>query len=146
MSTEFISTLTSRGTVLTTELDSLADAAYSGVGSELENATNKDRFGIAEVGVTFGSAPTDYSVLDLYMVTALDGTNYPDGSASLRPSQEKWVGSFQLRAVTTAQRVQCAPFEMLGCKSKFILRNGSGQALPASGTTVNLYTFNREIG
>lgn len=144
MSTEKVSVLADRGDVLTTELDALANGSFSAVGTELANQTNKDRFAVAELEVDFVSAPTDFSTCDLYAVTALDGTNYPDGGGATRPSQEQFVASFQLLATTSAQRLHSAPFELLGGKTKFILKNNSGQAFPASGSTVRLYTFNRE--
>ena len=98
---------------------------------------------VAELTATFASNPTDFSTCDLYAVTALDGSNYPDGGGATRPSQEQFVASFQMLATTSAQRLHTAPFELLGGKTKFILKNNSGQPFPSSGSEVKLYTFNR---
>lgn len=131
--------------VLNDELNSLANGSYSAQGDLLDNTSNADRYARAELSVTFGTAPTAGSICDLYMVVSLDGTNYPDGGGSATPSGMVKVGSFQLNAVTTAQRVHTAPFLLGGpYKHKFILRNRSGQAFPASASTVTITSFNRQ--
>lgn len=145
MSTELQSTLTSRGSILTTELDALANGSRTAASSALANGTNKDRFGVAELTVDFVSAPTDYATCDLYGIPAYDGTNYADGSNSVRPSEEHYLASFQMLATASPQRLMTRPFELISCNMKFILVNKSGQAFPASGSIVKLYTFNREI-
>lgn len=142
MPTEKWTTPDSRGNVLTTELNSLSDAAFTALGSEINNATNKDRFGIAELLVTFGSAPTAESVCDLYCVPAYDGTNY--GTVA-QLNTYYYVGSFVLDNVTTAQIVTTGPFQLPPFKVKFQLHNKAGQAFPASGSTVSLRTFNRDV-
>lgn len=147
MPTELWTGLTSRGTVLGSELDALGNAAYSAAGSTVvDNATNLDRFGLAELTVTFGSAPTADAPVHLYAVYAPDGTNYADGGGSVRPADlSLYLGTFQVRAVTTAQRIQTPRFELKPAKLKVVAYNGSGQAFPASGSVVTLYTFNRSI-
>ena len=82
MATEKFSTYTSRSTVLTTQLNSLSNGSYSAAGSELNNASNLDRFAVAELSVTFGSSPTADSTIDLYCLSTPDGTNYEDGDGS----------------------------------------------------------------
>ena len=53
MATEKQSTLTDRGSVLTTQLNSLANAAYCALGSvEHDNSANLDVWAIAELNVT----------------------------------------------------------------------------------------------
>lgn len=143
MATEKISTATDRGTVLTTELNSLANGSFSASGTILDNATNRDRKAIAELNVTFPSAPTDESVVDLYMVIARDGTNYSDGGTSRDPGAERYVGSFTVQNTTSAQRLHTREFDLPPFKVAFIARNGSGQAFPTTGSTVSVSTFNR---
>lgn len=145
MATEKWTAGTSRGNVLTTELNALANAAYSAVGSVLDNSTNLDRFGIAELAATWATNPTDKAVLDLFAIPAVDATNYADGGATVRPSNFLYLGSFQVRAVTTAQRIATGVFNLPPFKVKFVLLNSSGFALPASGSVVSLWTFNRSV-
>lgn len=146
MATENWSASTSRGNLLTTQLNALANGSYSAVGTELDNATNKDRFAVAVLTCTWGSAPTLNATVELYAVCAVDGTNYEDGSASLRYPYDAFCGVFQCYNNTSAQILVTRPFELRPFKTKFAVYNGSGQNMPASGTTVGIYTFNRTIG
>jgi hypothetical protein len=143
MATEKWSAATARANQLTTELNALADGSYSAAGTALDNATNRDRFGLAELTATFASAPTADAPLHLYAVVAPDGTNYCDGGGSVRPPDAVYLGTFQARAVTTAQRMVTRRFELPPTLMKFVLYNGCGQAFPATGSVVNLYTFNK---
>lgn len=146
MPTETWSAFTNRSTLLSTELNSLADGSYSAAGSALDNGANKDRFAMAQLDVTFASNPTVDTTCDLFAVPAPDGTNYGDGGGSVKPSAAYYCGSFPLRAVTTAQKIMTQLFELPPCKVKFVLlNNGTGRAFPGSGSTVTIYTCNRTI-
>lgn len=145
MATEKWDGFTSRGTVLTTELNSLASASRSAAGTEINNATNKDVFGKLELSVTFGTAPSAGGYVEIYAVTAPDGTNYEDGSNTVDPGVHKLVDRIPVRSVTTAQRLNGRMIPLEPAKTKFLLLNGSGQAFPASGSTLTLYTTNRTV-
>lgn len=145
MSTEKFSAMTAQAAALTTQLDSLADGAASAVGGAYDNGTDLNRFAVAELAVTFGTSPTANALIDLYMTPAPDGTNYSDGSADATPPAAEYVGSFQVNASTSAQKLTTGRFELLPCKVKFFAVNRTGQAFPASGSTVTIYTFNRTI-
>lgn len=142
MPTEKLSAVTARTNLLTTHLNALADGSYSGLGVELDNNSNGDRFAMADLTVDFVSAPTDRAQIELYCVPSLDGTNYPDVT---EPSSAHWVASFTVDNTTAAQRLATARFELPPCKCKFLVRNRSGQAFPATGSIVNVYTFNRTL-
>ena len=145
MATEKWAAYTSRGNVLSTELNSLASAGRSAAGTEVDNGANLDMFGVLELSVTFGTAPVAGGHVEIYMVTAPDGTNYEDGSNSVDPGTHKLIDRLPVRAVTTAQRLTGRMIPLLPEKTKFLLINGSGQALPASGSTLTLYTTNRTV-
>lgn len=146
MATEKMAALTSRGTVLTTELNALANNAYSALGTEIDNGTNLDRFGMCVAFLPTGTAPTVDTTLDLFLVPAADGTNYADGGGAVKPAAAMFVGSFQLRAVATDQRISTPLFPLPPCKFKFSLfNNATGQALDATLNTVTLFTTNRTI-
>lgn len=143
MATEKYTALTDRGTLLTTQLDSLADGSTSAVGTALDNATNKDRWAVAILSVTFGTNPTALSVCELYGTIAADGTNYEQTTP---PPETARLGTFQLKATTGAQVVASNPFRLRGpFPMKLQLKNRSGQAFPGSGSTVRIETFNREV-
>jgi hypothetical protein len=145
MATEKWAAYTSRGNVLSTELNALTNAGRSAAGVEIDNGANLDVYGVLELQVTFGTAPSDGGYVEIYMVTAPDGTNYEDGSNSVDPGAHKLIDRIPVRAVTTAQRLTGRMIPLLPEKTKFLLYNGSGQAFPASGSTLTLYTTNRTV-
>lgn len=139
------SSWTSRSTVLTTELNSLADASRTNAGTEVDNSTNLDQYGKLELSVTFGTNPSAGAYVEIHMVTAPGGTNYEDGSSSVDPGLHTVVCSIPVRATTSAQRLMSPMFTMQPAKTKFILLNKTGQSFPSSGSTLTLYTDNDEI-
>ena len=146
MATEKQSTLTARGTVLDTQLNALANATYCALGSvEHDNSDNLDLWAIAELYVTYGTNPTVNTPVHLFGIKAPDGTNYQDGTASLRPPDDSFLGTFQLYNNTSAQRLYTRPFRLLPVKYKFMVYNLAGQAMGATGNTVKLFTYNRTI-
>lgn len=149
MADEKFGAATDRSTVLTTELDSLADGAYSAPGPVLDNSANKDVWAIAELVVDFVSGPVLGSVVQLYAVISRDGTNYEQGGATaggIAPPETALVATFQLDDTTAAQRVMSNLFKLRGpFKHKFIARDRSGQSFPASGSTISVSTFPRNI-
>lgn len=145
MATEKWAAYTSRGNVLSTELNALASAGRSAAGTEVDNGANLDMFGVLELAVTFDTAPAAGGYVETYMVTAPDGTNYEDGSNTVDPGTHKLIDRIPVRAVTTAQRLTGRMIPLLPEKTKFLLYNGSGQAFPASGSTLTLYTTNRTV-
>lgn len=140
--------MVSEGTVLTTELNSLAAGSRTGVGTEFDNTPgtgNNATFGIFELLVDFASAPAANGYFAIYKVEALDGTTYPDGSSSVDPGPQSWVVNIPVRPDAAAQRVNSLPFELLGVKQKYQAVNRTNQACPASGTVVELFTWRDEV-
>ena len=144
MPTEKFSAYTDRGDVLTTQLNALANGSYSAAGAAYNNSSNRDRHAVAELVVTFGSNATNLSTCSLYLVSSPDGTNYEDGGGATAPSPSNFLAQWTLRAAT-AFRLVTPRFEIPPTLVKFVLLNSSGVAFPASGSTVGLYTFNRDI-
>jgi hypothetical protein len=136
---------TSRGDILTTELNALASGSRSGVGSAVDNGANLDQWGKLQIEVTFGSSPSAGGYLLLYMVAANDGTNYDSGSSSLTPGAHTIVGTVEVQPTTNAQRLSTRPFRLPPSPVKFLLGNGASVAFPASGSTVELFTANDEV-
>lgn len=146
MATEKWSVFGSAVPVLTTELDALANNAYSAPGPAYDNGVNLNRFAMAEFFGPTGTAPTVDTTLDLFAIPAPGGTNYGDGGSTVKPAAAYYCGSFQLRAVNTDQRIMTPIFELPPCKVKFVLfNNATGQALDATNNTVNIYPCNRTV-
>lgn len=136
----------------TTELNSLANSDAA-LGVEYDNATNLYEAGLFELNVTWGSAPTANAPVELYLVPAPDGTNYDDGDGTPIAQFNTWVGSFLPRAVTTAQKMTLgipgAPQGLVllpPTKFKALVYNKSGQAFPASGSTLKMVPYRRQVG
>lgn len=136
---------TSRGTVLTTEMNALAAAARTNSGTEIDNSVNLDMYGWLELSVTFGTAPAASGFVSIYIVRALGGTNYEDGSSTVDPGGHTWVASIPVRAVNTIQRLMVGPIQLPPSKIEFIVANNASQAFSASGHTLTLYTDNAEV-
>jgi hypothetical protein len=134
---------------LTTELNALPNGSRAVQSANADNTTALAFWADAELNVTFGSAPTAGNTVDLYLIPGIDGTNYADNGAgtlssnqaSGAPSGTYLVGSFELQAVTTAQRVAVPRIPLLPGKWKWAAYNNSGQAFPASGSTITYRTY-----
>lgn len=129
-------------TVLSTELNSLANGSAAALSSAIDNASNLDRYAWFELNVTFGSNPTADSVCEIYVVYLnTDASNYGDYSTTgpvVDPSTMAAV--CVLRAATAAQRRVSGVVLLRARSFKVGLVNRSGQSFPASGSTLKLFT------
>jgi hypothetical protein len=136
---------TSRSTVLTTELNSLANGAYSAAGTEIDNSSNLDQYGKVEINLA-SLSPTAGACLELYMITAPDGTNYEDAPGTNNPATHILVACIPVDTTATDAKLCMSPvFFLQPAKTKFVLKNATGVALASSGNTVELFTSNDEI-
>jgi len=118
---------------LTTELNSLADAAESALGTEIDNTTNRDMYmDLNVVLASLAAATAPFIVVKVY--TSVDGTNYEDGDAA--PSY-----SMQVDAATSAKRGSIRGILLSPGKHKLTLTNECNVALAATGNTVKYRTY-----
>lgn len=130
--------------LMTTELNALANGSGA-LGAEYDNATNLYLWGLFELLVDFVSAPTASTLCSLYLIPAADGTNYSDNTTGASPyaPSSTWVGAFPMQAVTPAQRITVGGLGSRAIilppsKFKAFLINSSGQAFPATGSTLRM--------
>jgi len=135
---------TSRSTGLSTELNSLADAAFSGVGSAFDNTSNGDQWAAVDI-VLASLTPVAPAYLSLYLVQSIDGTTYEDAPSSTNPGTHMVVATVLVTTGAAAKRIMSPWFRIPPGKFKFVLLNKAGVALGASGNTVTLYTDNDEV-
>lgn len=134
-------------TLLSTELNSLASGTFSLLGPAIDN-TQGPIYAHLELRVTFAVAPSGNLLLPVYLVPALDGTNFGWGGASAggEPPLELLVGLFQVRSVTTQHHIPLrAPVLLPNGKFAAVLGNLSNQALASSNNLVRMWTFRREV-
>lgn len=133
----------SRSTVLTTELNALANGAFSAVGSALDNTANSDQYGALDI-VLSSLNPTAGAYLNLYLVQSLDGTTYEDAPSATNPGTHMLVANVLVTTGSAAKRIMTPWFYIPPGKFKFVLLNATNVALGATTNTVTLYTSNDE--
>jgi hypothetical protein len=102
------------------------------VGSEIDNATNLDDTLDIDVAFSCSTAPTAYSILYVYVLYAIDGTNYEDGSTSVQSMGVPMA--VPARNVTTTQRVALTGIPIGPFKFKIAIWNSLGQTAVATLT------------
>jgi len=137
---------TSRGTVLTTELNTLTNGSFSAVGPAYNNSSNLDRWGWVEF-VSGGSiTPTAGATITVFITHSPGGTNYDDPPSSTNPGSHTIVEVLSIQASAhTVRAISTRPFALPPSNIKFVLRNQTGVSLSASGNTVTLYTSNEAV-
>ena len=115
--------------VLTTELNSLANNADSAASSAIDNTSNLDLFVDLTLSLAAqGSARTAGGTVSVYMVQALDGTNYD----RVHYQTAELVATFTYDAATTATQSTRRDIPVPPGLYKFFVRNQTGQALAAT--------------
>ena len=128
-------------TVLSTELNSLTTTG-SGLSGAIDNDADHDVLARAMLDISYASAPTAGTVIDLYLVTQIGGT-YEDASTTgpIIP-KNGWCASFELRAVTGQQLIASSPFLVpLGDHKYLAVARTTGQTAAASGNTVKVMYY-----
>lgn len=133
-----------RGDLLTTDLDSLGNGAYSAVSTAFDNAAGLHRFGICEI--VLGSLdPTAGAYVAVFLVQSADGTNYEDAPSSNNPGLHMLVAQPTVDISSSAKRIVTPVFRLPAGKFKFVVQNGCGVSFASSGNVLALYTANEEI-
>lgn len=136
---------TSRGTALTTSLNSLANAAYSTVETAFDNTSNLDQFACAEFICTSTVTVGASAYVQVFLVQSADGTNYEDAPSSTNPGFHMLAATIGLNNTTALKRAISPWFRIPPGKFKPVLYNVAGVALPATGNSVTIYTANDEV-
>lgn len=137
------SALASRGNVLTTELNALANGGFSAVGPAYDNTTNLDEWGFLDITLA-SLTPTAGAYLQFFIAQSLDGTTYENPPASTNPGYHMSVMTVAVTTGAGTKRIQTPGFRLPPGKFKFVLLNASGVALGATLNTVALYTSNEQ--
>ena len=85
------------------------------------------------LNVTFGTAPTINTALDLYAQELdIDGTS--DAAAPTATYKQRYIGSFVVNAVTTAQHLKVHAYDVPLVASYYLHNNATGQTMSAGWT------------
>jgi len=106
------------------------------ISSALDNSSDLALWEDLELVLTdFAAAPTANAAFELYLLSSVDGTNYPDGASGATPNVEPTclVGLFPVRAADAAQRLILRGVQLPPGLYKYLIINRCGQAL-ATGT------------
>jgi len=127
-------------TLLSSELDSLANDAnvVSTEISTVENGRHKNimfLLSLASVDLTAQTNPC----VEIYLLGRYDGTNYVDGSTTVTPECVP-NAVIPLRTVSGAQIVGTGSLRTHPITQKVLIRNKTGVAFAATGTTLGYAT------
>lgn len=131
-------------TLLSTELNSLANNALSAASSAVSG--NRDIYADFEL-VLASLSPAAPNYCNLYILEAVDGTNYPAATASvLRNQPAQLLCTFPLDlTAATAQRVVVRNVLIPPGNFKVALDNQAGIGLASSGNTVKMSSYNLDL-
>jgi hypothetical protein len=138
--------LASPVTLLSTELNALANNAAGAASSAIANHTNLDVY--ADIELVLGVlGPVAPNYCTLYILEAIDGSNYPSATATiLRNQPSQILCTFPLdTTAATAQRVVVRNVVLPPGSFKVVLDNQSGDTLAATGNTVKMITYNVDL-
>jgi hypothetical protein len=146
MATVKWSALTSRGNQLTTELNSLANGAFSALSAAHDNSSNLDRWGWIELSLNTLN-PTTGACVSVYLVPSIDGgTDYDTGPSSTNPASHLLVATLSVATGSATKKlVSQAPFPLPPGHFKFCLRNQTGVAFNAASNVLAFWTSNEAV-
>ena len=90
--------------------------------SEVDNETNLDLWLSLELTWTCSTASTAGEVVEVYLLYALDGTNYEDGGTSV-DSKKRPVGTFVDDGGTAAQKQAITGIRIMPFKFKVLIKS-----------------------
>lgn len=138
----------SAASLLTTELNNLADATVAVDAADYDNATNLFRWANFFLFGTWDAACDAGALVELHLFYKLDGAKYGDGEdgdvGAAQPSGNSLHGIFQIGAQADAYQ-QLLGVPLLPFAFKAAIKMACGQDLTAVDTHwLKMYPFNEE--
>ncbi len=122
-------------------LNSATDNEYTDLSDEVDNSTNK--YPRCDIEIVLASAAftgTD-SGIEIYLMPAIDGTNYPtwtgNGTSDEQENNGFYVGFVSTTGTTTSQRMVFRDIDLPNGKYKWGFRNRGNVSLVSSGNSAS---------
>lgn len=132
----------SASTILTTELNSLADGANA-ITAEIDNTSTLDMFDDLEIFLASATAARDADAhVKIHVLVAMDGTNYPLGDATLDPVDSNEVYTALFSTGATTQRQVIRGIVLPPAKFKYLFQNETGLAYQDASNTLKRRSYN----
>jgi hypothetical protein len=139
---------TAASTVLSTELNSLANAGNA-ISAAIDNTSTGFAGTMWSDWELYLNAPatarTTGCYVGFYVLPSVDGTNYAYGGTSLDPSPNRLVGTFVPDASASARYCALTHVQLPAGKFMILLDNQTGASLMSTGNTLKTRFFNEEI-
>lgn len=110
--------------------------------SEVDNQANLDRLLALELAWRCTTAATAGSVVEVYILYAVDGTNYEDGGVGVDPFKAP-IGVFVDNGGSASQKQTISGIPLAPHKFKVLLKSELDQ--DASSVTLTAKTYNEDI-
>ena len=132
--------------VLTTELNGMADG-FRVISATIDNTTALNFFDdlVLSIG-NIGSNRDAGAIVELFLLEALDDTNFVDGGVSIEPAQSDLVGVFNIRTSTAAQVHVVRGVALPPTKYKYLVKNKTGEALSVINNTLERRPYAYQSG
>ena len=133
-------------TVMSADLNALGNGSSVLSTTVVDNSTNLDLVNNWELVITSTSSMTANTVMSMWLVVSIDGTNYAEGTSANAAQPSMWWGDFEIPRAANSFRLalvggKSCPLFLPPLKFKPLIKNGSGQAL-LSVNTLKLITHN----
>lgn len=99
-----------------------------------------------EFDTKFHVSPSNGGSVELYLVPSIDGSNFADVGVAVTPPATTFVGAFPLYPnANSGMKVQLVNVPISPLLVKPVIRNLSGQSIPASSGTLTVRLYSEKI-
>lgn len=127
-------------TALSTGLNSLSDGSLSALSSAIDNSADLYQYMAVELSLA-SINPSGTPFVEVYLFKSIDGTTYEDGSATL---SQCLIVALPVTTGSSAKESYAANILIPPFKFKLAVRNRTGVAFGASGSTLSYGRYNEQ--
>jgi len=139
------STPTGIVTQLGTELNALANGAYTAASSAIDNRTTRYLYMGLELALASLTPATANTGASVYLLPSIDGATYPDGGGTVVPGPETYLCCFAALSTSAGAKVRgVAGLPIPPLLFKLSLLNGAGVSLASSGSTLDYIMYGEQ--